>query len=543
MQLKHVARLTLAALLLAWCADQLFWGKAPGLSFFLFVLLCLITGFALTWGEKLRPAWTGLLLLAPALFFSAMTFLRTEPFTAFVNYALALGSMLVLAVTWLGGRWWQYGLADYLLQTLRLGGDCLIKPPGMIERTFVEPMPGEEQAVGEEGAPTDKPSSKPSRIRLLLSILFGLALALPVVVVLGKLLAEADPIFAERMRSLLEYLQLEKLSEYIIRSIYIAILAYLLIGMYVHALLSSQREKLAGVEKPWLPPFLGWLEAAIVLGSVDLLFAFFVSVQFQYFFGGQANIHLEGYTYSEYARKGFGELVAVATLSLMLFVALSAVTRRQDSRQRWIYSGLGIALVGLVAVILVSAYHRLVLYEGAYGFTRLRTYTHVFMAWVGVLLAATALLEATGRFRRFALALALVGVGFGLTLDAIDVDGFIVRQNVARAVQGEALDTAYLGSLSDDAASALFTGFWSADAPERVRYQVGAALACRYALAKDERREERPWQSYLWPRERAWQLYQANQADLKGYSLWKEYESWYVRVDGEKRPCRSWGMD
>jgi hypothetical protein len=90
--------------------------------------------------------------------------------------------------------------------------------------------------------------------------------------------------------------------------------------VYLHAATQSKDEKLVGEEKPVLPPFLGFTEAAIVLGSVAVLFAAFVYIQFQYFFGGQANIHIDGYTYSEYARRGFGELITVAVFSLLLIL-------------------------------------------------------------------------------------------------------------------------------------------------------------------------------------------------------------------------------
>jgi len=64
--------------------------------------------------------------------------------------------------------------------------------------------------------------------------------------------------------------------------------------------------------------FLGFTETAIVLGSVAGLFLAFVIIQFQYFFGGQANLGVEGFTRSEYARRGFNEMVTVGFLSLLL---------------------------------------------------------------------------------------------------------------------------------------------------------------------------------------------------------------------------------
>ncbi len=181
--------------------------------------------------------------------------------------------------------------------------------------------------------------------------------------------------------------RLEKLPEYIFRAVYILIGAYALAGVFLHAAQKSQDEKLTGMEKPLVPQFLGFTEAAVVLGAVVLLFAIFVVIQFRYFFGGQTNIGVQGYTFSEYARRGFGELVAVAFFSLLLFLGLSAIVRRQSQIQRRAFSGLGIGMVALVGVMLVSAFQRLLLYEAAYGFSRLRMYTHIFMIWLGVLLA------------------------------------------------------------------------------------------------------------------------------------------------------------
>ena len=221
-----------------------------------------------------------------------------------------------------------------------------------------------------------------------------------------------------------------------------------------------------------------------------------MGIQFQYFFGGGANIGVQGYTYSEYARRGFGELVAVACCSLLLFLGLSAIVKRQDNVQRWGFSGLGIGMLALVGVMLVSAFQRLRLYEAAYGFSRLRMYTDIFMIWLGVLLAAVVVLELLRRERLFPLAALLATIGFAVTLALVNVDGSIVRQNVARASQGKGLDVAYLASLSADSVPALAAAYqsrcfraslamrsgrcWSAACtpPPNPRLATGAASTC-----------------------------------------------------------------
>ncbi len=525
MPLKHLTRLGLTAFFLAWCFDQLFWQKLPGISFFIFIALCLSAGVMLTLGERIKPAPASLLLLAPVLFLAAMTFLRQEAFTLAVDYALALAGMALLAVTWLGGRWWQYSLSDYLINSLRLLGGVLARP---VQAWFPgAPVPG------------SPPPASPGffrRYHTPLSVILGLLLAFPVVALLTLLLAQADPLFEHWVSNLLTFLRIENLGEIIFRLTYITIGAYLLAGVFLFALLSSQDEKLADKEKPSLPPFLGWLESTTILACVNLLFGVFVGLQFQYFFGGQANIRLEGFTYAEYARRGFGELAAVALISLLLFLSLSAITRREQAAPRRVFSGLGMLLMGLVIVILVSAFQRLQLYELAYGFSRIRTYTHIFMVWLGVLLAASVLLEAAGRMRHFALALVLAGLGFAVTLNLVNVDGAITRLNIQRSASGLALDTAYLAGLTNDAAPALFDAFHSRELSSQVHDDLGALLACQAARRQAGQRDL-PWQSFHWSDAQAARLTRLYQSELDLYKVRNFASEWLVTVAGKEQGC------
>ena len=70
-------------------------------------------------------------------------------------------------------------------------------------------------------------------------------------------------------------------------------------------------------------------------------------------------------------------------------------------------------------------------------------------------------------------------LAFALTLALVNVDGAIVRQNVARAPQGKGLDVRYLASLSPDAVLALAAAFESPALPGLTRDAVGAVLVCR----------------------------------------------------------------
>ena len=474
--MKRTTLLWITALLLGWCFDFLFWKQAPGINFAIYAVLCLGAGYLVLQGNGIRPAWKSLLLLIPILFFAAIYFIRLEPLTMLLAGAFTLGLMAVLAVSYTGGRWPWYSLWDYVANIARLAGSMLARP-----LTFLsESRKARAAAAADAGAVAGGGGGRTGHAgwKRFWAVLRGLLIALPILIIFAALLSSADLVFAQRLQDFTRLFRLQNLPEYIFRAVYILIGAYALSGVFLYAAQKSRDESLAG-EKPLLPQFLGFTESAVVLGSVVVLFLLFVFVQFRYFFGGNTNIGVEGFTYSEYARRGFGELVAVAVCSLLLFLGLSAIARRQTSLQRRVFSGLGIGMVALVGVMLVSAFQRLQLYEAAYGYSRLRIYTHVFMLWLGLLLTAVVLLEILRRERLFPLALLLASIGFAATLAIGNVDAIIVRQNVARAPQGKGLDVPYLASLSSDSVPALAAAYTSAALPGLTRDAVGAVLVCR----------------------------------------------------------------
>lgn len=512
MPVKFPSRILWGSLILGLCFDVLFWKKAPGISFFIFTMLTLLAGFVITYLEGIKPAKLSWVLSGLVIFFSAMTFIREEPFTTLINVLLTLTCLGLLALTLSSGVWLRYSLADVVTGLTRLivaalgGGSSLLAAP---------PKSADNAA--------DEISIKEGRKVSVWAIIRGVLLAAPVVFFLALLLASADPIFSKELERVLN---IDRWLEYAVRGVIICVIGYLLSGIYLYVVQKSKRTDLIGMEKPWFAPFLGFTESAVILGSVNLLFAFFVGVQFKYFFGGQTNITLDGYTFAEYARKGFGELVTVAFLSLLLYLGLSAITRRESTwKQKW-FAGLGVALVGLVVVILVSSFYRLSLLENAYGFSRLRTYSHVFMVWLGILLAAVIGLEITNYRRGFALAAFFMVIGFGVTLNVLNVDAFILRANVNRAVSMGNLDYSYLQELSDDSVPEGLAQFRSVKDPE-VKHLLGASLACR-AGGLENRIKDRGWQGYHASLYTAVTELRAASEELKAYQITGQSKNGYL---------------
>jgi hypothetical protein len=528
-------KLWVIVIVLGWLFDFLFWKKAPGINFAIFSTLCVTAAFYLLLSEGLRPHRLTLLLLPLFGYFAAVTFIRAESMTTFLAVTCTLFTMTLLAMTYLGGRWIQYTILDFIGKSFALMGSMVARPAIFSGEV--------RKAQAESG-------NQPSKYNLW-PILRGLIIALPIVAIFAALLSSADVVFGQQLGNFIKLFNLENLPEYIFRLVYILVIGYTLAGVVLHAASESKDDKLVGEDKPVVPPFLGFIESSIVLGSVVILFGVFVIIQFQYFFGGHTNINVEGYTYSEYARRGFGELVTVAFFALLLLLTLSAVTRRETDLQRKVYSGLGIALVSLVLVMLVSAYQRLALYETVYGFSRLRTYTHVFLVWIGLLLVATIVLEILRRERMFAFAALIASLGFAMSLPILNVDAFIVQRNIQRELSGTpvqskdrvGLDTQYFLNLSDDAVPVLVQAYQDNSLPAGTHDKVGAALACvRNQRAQNDRKL--PWQSFHFARMQADQALTSIDSDLNKFVVTNK--DWPVKVatpSGQEYQCWGYSSD
>jgi multisubunit Na+/H+ antiporter MnhE subunit len=300
----------------------------------------------------------------------------------------------------------------------------------------------------------DRKQMKQQGQRNLIPLLRGALLALPVLIVFTALLASADLIFAQYVEDILDWDIFPDLMEGFFRILLIGGVAWLLTGGLALALQRRDDQD----EESWLEKGLSALPRALPLGLVesltilllvDGLFALFTAVQFAYLFGGEGNIVIDGYTYAEYARRGYFELVTVAILSLLLILGLNWLTRRESKRQMTYFNTLGSIMVGFVLVLLISAFQRMRLYEAAYGYTELRLYVYVSMTFLALVLGWF-IVTLWWRPDRFAIGVIVAAIGFVVTLNFLNPDAFIARQNLAHYQKTGDLDLAYLSRLSDD---------------------------------------------------------------------------------------------
>lgn len=217
-------------------------------------------------------------------------------------------------------------------------------------------------------------------------------------------------------------------------------------------------------DNSWLPKglTLGPVEIGVVLGLVDLLFLAFVIVQVPYLFGGMDFVqNTPDFKLAEFARRGFGELVAVAALVLPILLVSHWLLKKDSPAASKLFKALAGIQIVLLFVIMASAVQRIMLLTGSlgYGMTTTRFYPLVFILWLSIVFVWFALTVMRGARQHFAwgaLWSALVLLG---ALHVFNPDAFIARRNIELMKQGREYDARYnVRQLSADAIPALIEG-------------------------------------------------------------------------------------
>jgi hypothetical protein len=157
-------------------------------------------------------------------------------------------------------------------------------------------------------------------------------------------------------------------------------------------------------------------------------------------------------------------------------LALDKITVRQGKREDWTFRALSVVMVCLTGVMLLSAWQRMSLYEEAFGFTHLRIYTRVCMAWLALLFGFFLLALFRMRLNIFALGILVSIIGFMGTLNILSVDAYIAQRNIERYYAGYSLDVRFLSLLSADAVPAI-AALYQNTTDEQLRADLGQILA------------------------------------------------------------------
>ncbi len=421
------------SLFLGIAADGLLRSVPFGINASVFVgLLCL----SLAWGwrrhKERAPCWHVLGLMLLLGLFMAW---RDAPVLHWLN-VMAIVTLLVFLIA----RPTRHDLHTTTLASLCWNMSC-----GATQAPYA--------SVSLFGRETDwRQASKRVQTKHSQRVLYGLAMALPLLLVFTLLFTAADAVFKHMIETTGNHVaDLMLDNQYLAKHILWSLVFFVMATLIIRPMTLGKKWEQSDLtpSESWVP---GNIELSIMMGSVLALFLVFIVIQFRYLFGGDELVQtLPGLTYATYARKGFFALLCVVLLVHIVLMAGAWLVKGADPRTGRLYRGLGLGLAALTWFIFVSAFYRMHLYVEAYGLTQLRFYAVAILLWLAVvfLILVVRLLYPNWSFFTSGYLYSLLAML--LLLNAANPDGLIARVNLHRVTEDRTLDTDYLQKLSTDA--------------------------------------------------------------------------------------------
>jgi hypothetical protein len=232
----------------------------------------------------------------------------------------------------------------------------------------------------------------------------------------------------------------------IINQLFVIIIVFVTIFSYIWSFKYSCDE--SGSKKnpiKWEP-----VTILTIIFMINIVYLLFSIVQFSYLYSGVNNILPKEFTYSEYARKGFFELVAVTIINFTILLSSMNFIKKDNKTINIISNVFLTTLVVFTLNMLFSAHFKMSLYEQIYGFTYLRIFVHLFMIMLFMLLIVL-LIGIWNRRMPLNKILVVIILSMYIILNYINVDKLIAEKNIDIYYKTQKIDVQYLRNLSYDA--------------------------------------------------------------------------------------------
>jgi hypothetical protein len=257
-------------------------------------------------------------------------------------------------------------------------------------------------------------------------------------------------------------------------------------------------------------------EITVVGTLLNVLFLAFVLIQIRYLFGGSELVQeVTGLTYSEYGRRGFFELVAVASLAVPLLVVADWVRHYSDKARRAFQIQSSLLIVG-IGVVIASAMFRMSVYVRVYGMSELRFYAMGLLVWLALVFVAVIATVLRGRRDQLPYAMVCCGIAVLGAINVMNPDAYIASTNIERTgsarehdrYASQSYDDGYVGGrLSADAVPVVITHM--DELPKAEQRAAATRMLNRWSRPKP-----RAWLAWNWSRNRATDMVQEHCDEL-----------------------------
>ncbi|OIK15015.1 hypothetical protein BIV60_10820 [Bacillus sp. MUM 116] len=453
-------------LLLGFLGEEAFFRSEIGISYITFIVAFYLVFFWRFRGFPFSHQRFGYLILC-CIWLLAASFFLYDNQVFYVLNSLIIPVLVLLHLVLITSakklQWNQWIFISYLFSRLLAAMRYIV--------SFIE--------VLSKGIKVGKDESK---FLVWKKIFIGILLSLPVLFVVMNLLITADSQFSRIIGGFPQWFN--QLDAAIIMRIIITLIYTFAFFGFMQVLFHKQIKAIKqhiNIQTPQMDAVI----TITVLVLMNVVYLLFAVVQFKYLFSGT----LKGeFTYAEYARKGFFELLFVSLINLSITIIVVNFVNRTTKVTKLLTQLLLTILILSSGVMLLSASMRLSIYEEAYGFSFIRVLSHSFMIFLAVIFVYTLIkiwIEKLSLFH-FYFITALV---YYSAINIIDLNQIVVKQNIARYEQTGKIDVHYLNNLSSTGVLGLIDLFEKDQhIPDLRRVLV--------ERKNEMLRDEAPWQSY-----------------------------------------------
>ncbi|GMQ57845.1 hypothetical protein AN1V17_22400 [Vallitalea sediminicola] len=310
-----------------------------------------------------------------------------------------------------------------------------------------------------------KKKNSTNNTQILVKVLMGIVISIPALFIVISLLTSADVVFADKLSNIVSSSENILQRDIIIKVLLGIIVATYFFGQIYYIFHDTNKKNSVDTEEndDNITKYKGFDRIITItfISILDIVYLSFCMIQFIYLFGGNNDLPA-GYTYADYAREGFFQLVFLSVINIILIYIINKFylgikintdisIRDNNYRKDIVVSYLLFTMVICTFVLIISSMYRLNLYEEAYGYTRLRLLVYMFIIFESVIMILVAINIWNKKLPITRVAL-IVALSSYLIINFINIDGIIAKENINRYVATGKIDLQYLIDLSTDAA-------------------------------------------------------------------------------------------
>ena len=414
-------KILIGALFLSLWQSLLFWKQDLGISVLLFTIpIIWITTKLLKGNIKNKKA---LLISIPIIVLSSTYFIFDNLTFYLINIVLVPILYLILVI---------WAISDFQIKSIIYKIILMIFEPlnyigDVIRAVLKEFNPKEkDEQIGE----------KKEKNNIFKAVCFTGTIAL---IVIG-LLCSADNEFAKIFSTIFKDINIFNVSELTGRIIIIIIAFFYFAGFFMNML--DKENGLKEFEKDEKTEKKESYTIRMMITVLNLVYLVFCFTQIKVLFTEQ-NIK-----YSEFARKGFFQLMIVSLINIVMILKANNKNLKETEKQEKYKKTMCIVMVIFTLIIIISAFARMTLYQQNYGYTRLRILVDYTLITEIILLIPTIIYILKNKIDLIKTYFVIIITMYCL-VNFINIDKIIMKNNFNRYKETGYIDLNYIMEMNN----------------------------------------------------------------------------------------------